>query len=125
MGGVQRAGGPEMRSAAVHAHAVLLGTIHDSLLLRRPTAQQEVPNILMMTTDKRLKLEEKMNKHEESKVEIAAASEDSKMLTLKMEEFDDNARMTMQALHLRMSKHLKEQPETTEKEAAEKVAPTE
>lgn len=52
---------------------------------------------------------------EERKVEIAAASEDSKM-----EEFDDDARMTVQALRLRMLKHLKEQPKMTEKEAAEK-----
>ena len=44
------------------------------------------------------------------------------MLTLKMEEFDDDARMIMQALRLRKLKRLKEQPETTEKEAAEKEA---
>ena len=40
-------------------------------------------NILMAATDKKLKLEKKKAKLEEKKVEVAAASEDSKMLTLK------------------------------------------
>ena len=39
---------------------------------------------------------------EEKKVEIPAASEDGKMLTLKMEELDDDARMIVQAVHFKM-----------------------
>lgn len=39
----------------------------------------------MAATDKKLKPEKKKDKLEEKKVEIAATSEDSKILTLKMD----------------------------------------
>lgn len=65
---------------------------------------------------KKSKLEMKKAKLKEKKVEIAVASEDSKMSTLKMEELDDYARMIMQAIRLRMLKHLKDQLEMAEKE---------
>ena len=44
------------------------------------------------------------------------------MWTLKMEELDEDARMIVQAVHLRMLKRLKDQLKTTGKEAAEKEA---
>ena len=66
-------------------------------------------------TGKKLKTEEKKAKLEEKKVEIAASSDDSKMLILKMEELDDDARMTVQAVRLRMLKRLKNQLETAER----------
>ncbi|KAE8809146.1 udp-n-acetylglucosamine--peptide n-acetylglucosaminyltransferase spindly [Hordeum vulgare] len=72
-------------------------------------------NILMVATEKKLKLEE-------NKVEIAATTKDSKMLSLKMEEVDNDARTIVQAVRLRMLKHLKDQLETTEKEASKKEA---
>lgn len=43
------------------------------------------------------------------------------MLTLKLEELDDDTRMIVQAIRLRMLKRLKEQLETTEKETDEKA----
>ena len=64
----------------------------------KETCMAERFNILTAATDKKLKLEEKKAKLEQKKVEIVVASEDSKMLTLKMEEVDDDARMIVQAV---------------------------
>ena len=44
------------------------------------------------------------------------------MWTLKMEELDEDARMIVQAVHLRMLKRLKDQLKMARKEAAEKEA---
>ena len=46
----------------------------------------------MVVTEKKLKLEEK-------KVHVATTSEKVKMLTLKMDESDDKARIIVQAVH--------------------------
>ena len=43
---------------------------------------------------------------EENKVEIIAASEDTKMLAFKMEELDDVVRMITQAVRVRMLKRM-------------------
>ena len=56
----------------------------------------------------------------EKKVEIVANSEDAKMLTLKMDELDDDARMVVQAVRLGMFKRTKGQLEREENEVAEK-----
>lgn len=75
-------------------------------------------NMFMTAAEKKLKLEEKKTMLEEKKVEIAAASEDSKMLTLKMDDLTEDARMIMQAVRVRMLKRLAAELETAEKEAA-------
>lgn len=54
-------------------------------------------NMLMVATEKKLKLIEK-------KVEIVAASKDAKMLTLKIEDLDDDARVIVQAVCFEMLK---------------------
>ena len=56
-------------------------------------------NMLMVATEKKLKLIEK-------KVGIVVALEDTKMLTLKMEDLDDDARMIVHAVHVIMLKHM-------------------
>lgn len=48
-----------------------------------------------------------------------AKLEDAQMLSLKMDDLDDNARMIVQAIRLKMLKHTKNQLERAEKEAAE------
>ena len=48
----------------------------------------------MVRSDKNLKLEEEKIKLLDRKVEIATATKDSKMLTLNMDDFDENASMT-------------------------------
>ena len=63
----------------------------------------------MNATEKKLKLEEKRTTIEEKnmvlmekKVETAVASEEAKMLTLKVAELYDDARMIMQAVRFKM-----------------------
>ena len=63
----------------------------------------------MAVADKKLKPKEKKTRDEEKKVEITAASQHSKMLTLKMEELDNDARMTVQSHPPQNVKRLKEE----------------
>lgn len=80
-------------------------------------------NMFMTATKKNLKLEEKTIL-EEKKVEIATALEDSKRLTLKMDDLNEDARMIMQAVHVRMLKCFATELETSEKEATSEEEPT-
>ena len=68
-----------------------------------------------------LKIEERKAMLEEKNVEIATASEDTMMLTMTMEDLDDDRRMIVQAVHFKMLKPQKEELEA-EKEAAEAEA---
>ncbi|VAH95430.1 unnamed protein product [Triticum turgidum subsp. durum] len=76
-------------------------------------------NMLMVATEKKLKLIEK-------KVGIVVALEDTKMLTLKIEDLDDDTRVIVHAICFEMLKWQKEELEakkaTTEKEVTEKEA---
>lgn len=58
--------------------------------------------MLMVAADKKLKFEEKKAMLEERKVEIAAASEDTKMLALKMEDLYDDTMMIVQAVRFKI-----------------------
>lgn len=77
-------------------------------------------NMLMASTEKKLQLEEKKTMLEEKKVEIATTSENSKMLTLTMENLDEDARMIVQAIRLKLLKCLKEQQNMAEKAATKR-----
>ena len=66
-------------------------------------------NFLMEATKKQVKLkekrvmiEEKKAMLEEKKTKIAFAAQDGKMLTLKVEGLDDDARMIMQVVRFKM-----------------------
>lgn len=77
-------------------------------------------NILMVTTDKKINFEEKKTKLKERRVELAATSEYSKMLTMRMDKLDSNAAMIVCAVRHKMMKRLAVEMEATEKEAAGK-----
>ena len=68
-------------------------------------------NILIAATKKKTKLEEK-------KIELEAASEDTKMLTMRMDELDPNAAMIVHAVRVRMLKRLADEKEVDGEEAA-------
>lgn len=70
----------------------------------------------MVTTEKKINLEVKKTYVEERKIELAIASEDSKMLTMRMDEL--NVAMIMCVVHLRLLECLVAKMEATKKEAA-------
>ena len=66
--------------------------------------------MLMVAIEKKLKLLEKNVILEEKKFEIASASEEAKMLTLKTRDLDDDVRMTVQSVCHMTLKRTKDQP---------------
>ena len=57
-------------------------------------------------TEKKINLEEKKTKLEERRFELTAALEETKMLTIKMDELDPDVVMIMRAIRVRMLKRL-------------------
>ena len=83
--------------------------MHASSALTSRMKKAERFDFLMKATEKKLQLEEKRTMIEEkmvmlkeNKVEITSASEEAKMLTLKVAELDDDARMLMQVVRFKM-----------------------
>ena len=61
-------------------------------------------SILIGVIEKKINLEEKKSMVEERQVELATASEDTKILTMKMDYLDPDAAMIVQFVHVRMLK---------------------
>ena len=54
----------------------------------------------MTATKKKINLEDEKTKLEEKKVKLAATSEDTKMLTMRMDKLDNDARMIVCVVHV-------------------------
>ena len=85
-------------------------------LQREGEKKAERFDILMAAIEKKINLKEKKTKLEKRKVELATRSGDTKMLTMRMDELDDDALMIVRATRVKMLKRLSTELETTEKE---------
>ena len=73
----------------------------------------------MAAIEKKINLEGNKTKHEERRFELTTASEDTKILTMRMDELDDDAAI-VHAIRIKMLKRLADEMEVVKKEAAKK-----
>ena len=80
-------------------------------------------NILVVATGKKINFEEKKSKLKERRVELASASEDTNMLTIRIDELDPDLAMIVRTIYVRMLKRLAAEMGPDEKEAADEEEP--
>ena len=91
-------------------------------LLMEVTKQKQVlEEKRVKIEEKNAMIEEKNAMLEEKKVKIAADVEDAKMLTLNLEDLDDDTRMIVQAVGFKMLQRQKDELERVEQENMEAV----
>lgn len=71
-------------------------------LRREGEKKAETLNILMAMTEKKINLKEKKTKLEEKKVGFTVASKDTKILTMRIDELDDDVALIMCAICVKM-----------------------
>ena len=76
-------------------------------------------SIVMAVTEKKINLEEKKIKLKERNVEFMTASKDTKMLTMRMDELNDDVTMIVRVIHVKMFKLLAAEMETAKEEDGE------